>query len=554
MIYREEVLKNLPSGYTLEDDSIVSIKGRISCFGVICPENHLWANCTVYKLSVGKKCPVCVNAERGSDRLLSKQEFEEHLKNRGYGLVSDYFGMAKRVTIQCNTCGNIRSCTAYNIHDRCMVCSNKSRKESTDKEILRNLEINNVSVVSRDGNVYTLHCKKCNQEYSVVRKSLLRRTYCSICASNRTLTLDGIQTRIGEEYIVEGSYVNERSILKFTRKVCGHSFERSWNAFQRGLVCPDCSPTKKLTTEKLQGIFEKYRLSHISGEYKNVDSPLQLKCEIPHHPIFTKSIRQLQYAEMYYCPECVPKKRSSKEELIAQYIESLGIEVRRNDTSFGKEIDIYVPSRNMGIEYCGHVYHNHTRKLPSAHIDKQEFLKQKGIDVAFIFDDQWKTRDSLFSWVKRIIADEEVTYTSYHVLPYYTGLNFFNFNYCDQLAGTSQLLFFGGFVGTVLTGVLIFRADIFKATCVGQIGINELFLKYAISSLQSNGFKSINVISRCQYLEDIPFDNLGYVGVSTSIDECIVRGSYRKKYTLGDPIPYGWLRLTGCRVKEYFLV
>ena len=553
MCIGNDLEKLLPPGYILKNADI-QVKGKLTYFKVICDKGHLWVNCQVTKLLSGKRCPFCIKVEESKNRLLPQREFELKLVDMGYSLLTNFEGMTKRVTIRCNTCDHVRVSTASNIHDRCQICTNKSRKDLTDSNILKNLELNNISFISRDSDCYTLRCKKCGKTYEVFRKSLLRKPYCSKCASLKSLTLNEISLRAGINYIVEGVYLNERSILKFTHKTCGKSFDRTWNSFQQGLICPECAKNRCYSNDELINLLASFHLILIEGIYENIDSKLALKCEVSYHKVFRKSIRQLTYSEIYHCPECHPQKRSSQEELIAQYIESLGFTVIRNDTSFGKEIDIYIPERNIGIEYCGHVYHNHTKKLPLDHVNKQEFLKLKGIDVAFIFDDQWRNKENLFKWFKIILNTSFVEYTSYCIVPYNVGLNFFNNNYCDKLSGTTSYLFVGGFVGSALEGLLVFEIDSFEAICIRHINLNREFLDRALALLQENNFTTIRAIARCQFLENIPFEKLGYPSSNSGLDEYIVRSWRRKIYREGDSIPYGWFRLTGCRVKEYHLV
>ena len=551
-MYSNEYVKSLlPLNYSLLTDK--EIRNKLSYFSVSCDKGHLWVDCQIAKLIRGATCPICNRSKVGQASLLSEDEFNQRLLSKGYKSLSSYQGMHKRIVIECLTCGSTRTITAYNSQDTCRICSNSLRNSLKDKEILDNLEINNISMLSKDGNRYMLKCKKCLNTYSVIRKSLIRKPYCTKCSSNKSLTLTDIKYRVGSDYTVDGDYLNEWSILRFVHLKCGGIFHRSWNSFQQGLVCPECCANKKYTKKEVVDLLQTYGLLWLDNTYVNVDSELVLKCKVTYHKAFIKSIHQLSWSEIYHCPECQPKQRSSQEEIISQHIEKLGFEVVRNDRSFGKEIDIYIPSRKLGIEYCGHNYHNHSKRLPTHHIDKQEFLKLKNIDVLFVFDNQWKRKESLFHWLDSIVVDPVIPYTSVCILPYLEGLNFLNAHHCDPLQGTASYIFIGGFVGQDLRGVLVFKTDCFKAVCVRHIHLSGSFLKEAISLMKANNFADIKATAKYQSLEHIPFERMGYVGKYIGTAEYIVKGWHRKKYD-GGAIPLGWFRLTGCKMMEFDLV
>lgn len=65
---------------------------------------------------------------------------------------------------------------------------------------------------------------------------------------------------------------------------------------------------------------------------------------------------------IYVCTSCYPisENVSIKEREISDYVKSLGYEVINNNRTFlnGKEVDIYIPSINVAIEYNGLYYHN----------------------------------------------------------------------------------------------------------------------------------------------------------------------------------------------------
>lgn len=60
-----------------------------------------------------------------------------------------------------------------------------------------------------------------------------------------------------------------------------------------------------------------------------------------------------------------------------------------------KEIDIYIPSLNLAIEYCGLYWHNENSPQPRGrnyHRDKMLECEKKGIRLITIFEDEWVDR------------------------------------------------------------------------------------------------------------------------------------------------------------------
>lgn len=108
-------------------------------------------------------------------------------------------------------------------------------------------------------------------------------------------------------------------------------------------------------------------------------------------PIETFKWRFNRYNDV--CRECIGIEYNSSmgEKEISRYVESLGLEVINNYRSEDNiELDIYIPSHNVGIEFNGLYWHSvEAGKDTNYHIDKTESFKSKGIKVIHIFEDEW---------------------------------------------------------------------------------------------------------------------------------------------------------------------
>lgn len=96
---------------------------------------------------------------------------------------------------------------------------------------------------------------------------------------------------------------------------------------------------------------------------------------------------------------------SGKEDEIAEFIKSLGFNIEQNNRFIlnGKELDIYVPSKNIAIELNGLIWHSEKFK-PNAkycHLDKTIECEKQGIRLIHIFIDEWREKREI---VESIIA------------------------------------------------------------------------------------------------------------------------------------------------------
>lgn len=70
-----------------------------------------------------------------------------------------------------------------------------------------------------------------------------------------------------------------------------------------------------------------------------------------------------------------------------------------------KELDIYIPSLNLAVEYNGLYWHSEEWKDKNYHKDKQRECEEKGITLIQIFEDEWHwQRDIVKSKLKRCLG------------------------------------------------------------------------------------------------------------------------------------------------------
>lgn len=76
---------------------------------------------------------------------------------------------------------------------------------------------------------------------------------------------------------------------------------------------------------------------------------------------------------------------------IVDFLNSLGFSVETNvrNVISPLELDIYIPSNKLAIEYCGLFWHSDLRKPKTYHQDKYEQCKHLGIRLLTIFENEW---------------------------------------------------------------------------------------------------------------------------------------------------------------------
>lgn len=97
------------------------------------------------------------------------------------------------------------------------------------------------------------------------------------------------------------------------------------------------------------------------------------------------------------------------EEEVASYIESLGLTVQRRVKTVitPKELDVYVPEKQVAIECNGIYWHSDLpyegleKDAQQRHLEKTKACEEKGIRLIHIFEDDWRDKKNI---VKSILA------------------------------------------------------------------------------------------------------------------------------------------------------
>ena len=105
----------------------------------------------------------------------------------------------------------------------------------------------------------------------------------------------------------------------------------------------------------------------------------------------------IDYGTIPRCIKCNPKSISIGESEIKDFIMNLGFKVELNNKKLiaPLELDIFIPEKNIAIEYNGVYWHSVKYKSKSYHVDKYIKSKEKGIHLIQIFEDEWITKRNI---------------------------------------------------------------------------------------------------------------------------------------------------------------
>ena len=125
-------------------------------------------------------------------------------------------------------------------------------------------------------------------------------------------------------------------------------------------------------------------------EYKGAKHKISIICQ--KHGVFRQAA--WNHLSGKGCRQCVYK--SKPEATIAAFVYGLGFKVDRGrrDVTPPREIDVWVPERNIGIEYHG-LYHHTTNKKGKAHREKWELAQRAGVRLVQIFEDEWLQKQEI---------------------------------------------------------------------------------------------------------------------------------------------------------------
>jgi len=259
--------------------------------------------------------------------------------------------------------------------------------------------------------------------------------------------------------------------------------------------CNLCDKENRSTTleefiERVKGVHGENRYGFDKTVLKNsLQGDTVLKCN-KHFEYFTYSIfRILQGLEG--CKKCRTRNVSKKEKDLANFVKSLGFEVIENDREIlnGKEIDVFIPDLNVGIEFNGLYWHSEKFKGRNFHKDKFQLAKNKNVRLLQIWEDEWDNKqDIVKSHIKHVlgVSSERVfaRNTFVKVIEKFEASSFLDSYHIQGFVGSSVYLGLFDKLSKKLIAVAAFvknKSDYTLtryATCVHVVGGHSKIVKF----------------------------------------------------------------------------
>ena len=183
----------------------------------------------------------------------------------------------------------------------------------------------------------------------------------------------------------------------------GHEWQAKPNARSRGTGCPYCSSTKVLEGyNDLQTVnpavakewnYSKNGNLTPSDVMPNSNKKVWWKCSKGHE--WQASIAHRNNGNG--CPTCNSERNTSLPEYaIVYYLRKCGLEVIHSYKEKGYELDVYVPSRNIAIEYDGYFWHKNKERKD---LEKNQKCVNNGIKLYRIREGLPALNDSSIDYV-----------------------------------------------------------------------------------------------------------------------------------------------------------
>lgn len=192
------------------------------------------------------------------------------------------------------------------------------------------------------------------------------------------------------------NYVNSTKNVEIVCKQHGSFFQTPKNHLKkRG--CPECGKierAKKRSYSKedfLNLVGEDYDYSKVV--YNKSSEKVEIVCK--EHGSFWQSPNN-HISKNTRCPRCTCSKPSKKEDELVEFLKgSFQLKQSYKKLLEGKELDIYIPSKKVAIEFDGLYWHSDKFKPDSYHLDKTKLCKTKGVDLIHIFEDEWDFKSDI---------------------------------------------------------------------------------------------------------------------------------------------------------------
>ena len=202
------------------------------------------------------------------------------------------------------------------------------------------------------------------------------------------------------------NYINNKTKVKIICPEHGE-FEQTPSHHLKGNHCILCSINKQRKTnsnfinESKQINGDKFDYSSVN--YINNETKVKIIC--PEHGEFEQTPNN-HITKKQNCPKCSLKYNKCENE-VKDFVKSLNISFIGNSRKIIPpfELDIYIPSNKVAIEFDGLYWHSELYLSNNYHFNKTELCEKNDIQLIHIFEDEWlNKKDIVKSRLKNILG------------------------------------------------------------------------------------------------------------------------------------------------------
>ena len=246
-------------------------------------------------------------------------------------------------------------------------------------------------------------CPKCAQERSSQRQM-----------KGQEQAMEEIKEKWGDKYTYPSFHYKGHDGKLVVNCPLHGDFSTTFGNHISGHGCPRCAYERISLARMVENREVKQRAMEIHGgkysyewmDYKGMKKSIKILCN--KHGEFT------QMAETHLsgsgCPDCATPVSKGEQELYDVVLKMCPDAVQSDHSVLGRrELDIYIPSKKIAIEFNGVYWHSDKIKPKKYHYDKWKDCKEKGIRLIQILDIDWKNnREKMLSIIKHAIGNNDL--------------------------------------------------------------------------------------------------------------------------------------------------
>lgn len=275
----------------------------------------------------------------------SKLALDKKLKENNITLVSDFIDTQTKIKVRCNVCNKEWEVRPNGFSGECKFCNRVKSTKSSFSKLHPDF-----TLINKNSREMTIKCNKCGTIFKRIRFNNL----CPICDKELTH--------------------KRRSESQKNKRLSASCFD-------------------KYTHEKfVEELYKRRQDLEVLSEYKGSHKSMTFKHKDCGYVFSMPAYYAITGIE---CPKCriknTPKYVSNIENDVYEYVKSIYNGVIKRNTTYPiyKELDIFMPDKNVAIEVNGTYWHSSLFKSPEYHVDKSKRCENLGIRLIHIWEYEW---------------------------------------------------------------------------------------------------------------------------------------------------------------------